>query len=179
MSSIIMHTSPPLDRMILLTHTSQLTTSTPLSYSGMVSIVFTWNFKFLYCFLYFYNYKQVILFSQTHQKKLERIDKVDEIFWPLFPSDTRRDGEEIESDNGKRKYGTNTSTPMLPRDMYQSSPRAFGSLQIVQDLSTRPFSTTKYRMILFPCSSRPTHSATISLSFSATKPTTTRTPGQR
>jgi hypothetical protein len=24
-----------------------------VSYSGMVSIVFTWNFKFLYCFLYF------------------------------------------------------------------------------------------------------------------------------
>src|SRR5882762_2220754 len=131
-----------------------------MSYSGMVSIVFTWNF-------------------QTHQKKLERIDKVDERFWPLLPSDTRRDEEEIESDNGKRKYGTDTSTPMLPRDMYQSSPRALGSFQMVQDLSTRPFSTTKYRMILFPCSSRPTHSATISLSFSATKPTTTRTPGQR
>ena len=88
----------------------------------MVSIVFTWNFKFLYCFLYFYNYKQVILYSQTHQKKLARIDKVDERFWSLLPSDTRRDEEEIESDNGKRKYGTDTSTPMLPRDMYNPHP---------------------------------------------------------
>jgi len=44
---------------------------------------------------------------------------------------------------------------MLPRDLYQSSPRALGSFQMVQDLSTRPFSTTKYQMILFPCSSRP------------------------
>src|SRR5882762_1214417 len=122
-----------------------------LSYSGMVSIVFTWNFKFYIAFYNFYNYKQVILYSQTHQKKLARIDKVDERFCSLLPSDTRRDEEEIESDNGKRKYGTDTSTPMLPRDMYQFSPRALGSFQMVQDLSTRPFSTTKYRMILFPC----------------------------
>src|SRR5882762_1198411 len=89
-----------------------------VSYSGMVSIVFTWNFKFLYCFLYFYNYKQVILYSQTHQKKLERIDKVDERFWPLSPSDTRRDKEEIESDNGKRKWNrylyTHASTRHVP-----------------------------------------------------------------
>src|SRR5882762_6449451 len=72
-----------------------------LSYSGMVSIVFTWNFKFYIAFYNFYNYKQVILYSQTHQKKLARIDKVDERFWSLLPSDTRKDEEEIESDNGK------------------------------------------------------------------------------
>jgi hypothetical protein len=107
------------------------------------------------------------------------MEEVDEGFWPLLSSDTERDKEEIESDNGKRKYGTGTSTPMLPRDMYQSSPRALGSLQMVHDLSTRPISTTKYRIILFPCSSQPTHSATISLSFSATKQKTTSTPGQR
>src|SRR5882762_1902681 len=100
-------------------------------------------------------------------------------FGPYRKSDTGRDEEEIESDNGKRKYGTDTSTPMLPRDMYQSSPRAFRSLQMVHDLSTRPFSMTKYQTILFPCSSWPTHSATISLSFSATKRMMTRTPGQR
>jgi len=52
----------------------------PMSYSGMVSIVFTWNFKFYSAFYKFYNYKQVILYSQTHQKKLARIDKVDERF---------------------------------------------------------------------------------------------------
>jgi len=80
----------------------------------MVSIVFTWNSKFYIAFFIFYNYKQIILYSQTHQKNLERLDKVDKGFWPLSPSDTERDEEEIESDNGKRKYGTDTSTPMHP-----------------------------------------------------------------
>jgi hypothetical protein len=119
----------------------------------MVSIIFTWNFEFYIAFYIFIITSKSFYTSQTHQKKLERIDKVDEAFWPLLPSDTERDKEEIESDNGKGKYGTDTSTPMLPQDMYHSSPRTLGSLQMVHDQSTRPFSTTKYQMILFPCSS--------------------------
>jgi len=122
---------------------------------------------------------QVILHSQTHQKKLERIEEVDKGFWHLSPSDTGRDVDKIESENGKREYGTGTSTPILPQDIYQSSPRALGSLQKVHDLSTIPFSKTKNRMILFPHISQPTHSATTSFSFSATKPMITSTPGQR
>jgi len=85
----------------------------------------------------FYNYKQSFFYSQTHQKKLERIDKVDERFCPLLPSDTRRDEEEINQ-TWEKKYGTDTSTPMLPRDTTNPHPEPLEVFQMVQDLSTDP-----------------------------------------
>jgi len=119
----------------------------------------------------FYNYKQVILYSQTHQKKLERIDKVDERFWPLLPSDK----EEMKKNRIRQwekkiwnRY-LNTHAPTRHVPILTQSPWKFPN-------GPRPIHKTllhnQDRMILFPCSSRPTHSATISLSFSATKPTT-------
>jgi hypothetical protein len=103
--------------------------------------VILWNgfhCKVLYYCLYFYIYKLVILHSQIHQKKLERIDEVDEGFWPLLPSDTGRK-EEIESDNGKRKYGTGpfsheTCTNLHPEPLEVSK----WSMTYPQDPSPQP-----------------------------------------